>query len=227
MNLSAHVDIYCERLDASFWAEPINAITNISFILAALWAFQTYNSERLTAANKNHDPLVLVAIFMGGLIGIGSFLFHTFATVWSSLADVIPIWTFVAYFIFLAIYRIAGTSLAKAFRIYGISIIVTFAVLWLVSDVLLASDSASAEGDGFNGSTQYLPGMIALYVFALIMVIRRHVARFWILAAAMTFTLSIYFRTIDLDVCSDFALGTHFLWHSLTGSSLACSCKRL
>lgn len=29
------VDIYCERLDTTFWAEPINAMTNIGFIFAS------------------------------------------------------------------------------------------------------------------------------------------------------------------------------------------------
>ena len=29
------IDLYCERLDSSFWAEPINALTNVAFIIAA------------------------------------------------------------------------------------------------------------------------------------------------------------------------------------------------
>ncbi|NCV65913.1 MAG: hypothetical protein EBW16_06880 [Burkholderiaceae bacterium] len=34
MQLLSPIDIYCERLDASFWSEPINAITNLAFIIA-------------------------------------------------------------------------------------------------------------------------------------------------------------------------------------------------
>ncbi len=30
------VDIYCERTSAAFWAEPVNALSNLSFIAAAL-----------------------------------------------------------------------------------------------------------------------------------------------------------------------------------------------
>jgi hypothetical protein len=30
------VDIYCERTSAAFWAEPANALTNLSSVLAAL-----------------------------------------------------------------------------------------------------------------------------------------------------------------------------------------------
>jgi hypothetical protein len=32
---STPVDLYCERTDPSFWAEPINALSNLSFLLAA------------------------------------------------------------------------------------------------------------------------------------------------------------------------------------------------
>ena len=54
------VDIYCERLDTSFWAEPINAITNLSFIVAGLFIW------RLRTPRSN-----LMAILMI-LIGLGS-----------------------------------------------------------------------------------------------------------------------------------------------------------
>ena len=217
MDLFTTIDIYCERTDASYWSEPINALTNLSFVLFALWAYGTYRTLSIREQRLGNDWMILIAIIMAGLIGIGSFLFHTHATVWASHTDVIPIWSFVAFYLFLAIYRIVGLPLWRALRVYAISLAVTAGVLWSVSTALLASDGADAVSDGFNGSTQYLPGMIALYGFALVMFFRRHAARRWIFAAALTFSVSIYFRTIDLDVCTAFPLGTHFLWHSLNG----------
>nr|WP_321458066.1 ceramidase domain-containing protein [uncultured Cohaesibacter sp.] len=217
MTLLTSVDIYCERTDASYWSEPVNALTNLPFILAALWAWWTYQKLQSRNGDSRNDILILIAIILAGLIGIGSYLFHTHAQVWSSFADVIPIWTFVAYYLFLAIYRIVGTSLARALRIYGITLICIFVVLWAFSRFLLATNAADAGGDGLNGSTQYLPGIIALYGFALALHIRKHAARGWIFMAAVVFTLSIFFRTIDMTVCSSFPLGTHFLWHILNG----------
>jgi len=32
---SVAVTTYCERLDASFWPWPLNALTNLAFLLAA------------------------------------------------------------------------------------------------------------------------------------------------------------------------------------------------
>ncbi|MFT2588559.1 hypothetical protein ACMWPQ_29155, partial [Escherichia coli] len=38
-SLLAPVDLYCERLSTAFWAEPVNALSNLAFLLAAyfLW----------------------------------------------------------------------------------------------------------------------------------------------------------------------------------------------
>ena len=29
------IDNYCERIDPAFWSEPVNALTNLSFLLVA------------------------------------------------------------------------------------------------------------------------------------------------------------------------------------------------
>ena len=93
MNWTEAIDAYCERSDPSFWAEPINAVTNLAFVLAGLWMWRRCAGVpalgRLLAA-------VLVAI------GIGSFLFHTFAQPWAGLADVLPIVAFILIYIFAA-----------------------------------------------------------------------------------------------------------------------------
>lgn len=31
------LDLYCERCSPDFWAEPVNALTNISFLVAAFF----------------------------------------------------------------------------------------------------------------------------------------------------------------------------------------------
>ena len=60
------VDLYCERLDAALWAEPVNALSNLAFVLGALVLW------RVPAARV---PAALLA-----LVGVGSFVFHTWAT---------------------------------------------------------------------------------------------------------------------------------------------------
>lgn len=38
MNWTAYIDSYCERLLPGFWDEPLNAVSNLAFWLAAMVA---------------------------------------------------------------------------------------------------------------------------------------------------------------------------------------------
>ena len=92
MNWTAPVDGYCERLDASYWAEPLNALTNLAFILAALVMWRRcagLTTGRWLAGN----------LFV---IGVGSWLFHTHAQGWAGLADTLPILIFILAYVFVA-----------------------------------------------------------------------------------------------------------------------------
>ena len=87
MNLTP-IDIYCERISPDFWAEPINAITNVAFIISAYVAHRYM--QRL--GDVNWRAYILIGLLTA--IGIGSFLFHTFAVQWAMLSDVVPIFLF-------------------------------------------------------------------------------------------------------------------------------------
>jgi hypothetical protein len=45
----------------------------------------------------------------------------------------------------------------------------------------------------------------------------RTAGRYLLLSAAGAYFVALVFRTMDLEVCSAFPIGTHFLWHSLNG----------
>jgi hypothetical protein len=200
----AAVDIYCERLGPGFWAEPFNALSNLSFIAAALWA-------AVEARRRGADGVVWTLIGMAALIGVGSFLFHTFANTWSEYADTIPIWSFVAAFVLVAMQRIGGVRPRRigviAASVAAVSII-----------ILLASGEGESGPPGvLNGSEQYAPALLALLVFSLLSRRRGHPMWPWVWAATGVFCLSLVFRTIDMAICPSFAIGSHFLWHLLNG----------
>jgi len=210
----AAVDIYCERTTPAFWAEPVNALTNLAFVLAALWGAIEARKRGITS------PMVWLLIALAALIGIGSFLFHTFANRWSELADTIPIWSFVALFVLAAMHFIGGMPVARVLRAAGLVAIAAALVIWLLA-FGEGQDQAAQAADPLNGSGQYAPAVLALVVFTLISWRRKHPGAPWIAASLGVFLLSLTARTFDRDLCGAFPLGTHFLWHSLNGLMIA------
>jgi hypothetical protein len=199
MDWTTPIDLYCERTDASFWAEPANALTNAAFLIAALAALVLWRR------NGARDWPVLALIVVVFTVGLGSFTFHTVATRGAALADVIPIAIFIYGYLLLALRRFlhlpAGMTIATVLA-YAVG---TQALSWL------------APRDALNGSVGYLPALVALIVVARM---TRAPARRGLELAVMLFTVSLALRTVDLAVCDTIPLGTHFLWHLLNAGVL-------
>jgi hypothetical protein len=204
------VDIYCERTSTAYWAEPANALTNAAFLLAALWAALEARKRGLS------QPILWILITMAGLIGIGSFLFHTHANRWSELADTLPIWSFVGLFVLTAMHYVGGLPLARVLRVAGFVAVAVVLTIWLLASGE-GADPAAQAADPLNGSGQYAPALLALLVFSFFTWRRKNPAGPWIWAATATFLASLAFRTADMALCSAFPLGTHFMWHLLNG----------
>ncbi|MCG8564425.1 MAG: ceramidase [Desulfobacterales bacterium] len=212
MNWHTPIDLYSERVGLGFWAEPLNAWSNISFIFAALYGL--YVIYRL---NKFNFTNVLLCISAAG-IGVGSFLFHTFANLWSSFADVLPIWIFVILSITTCISR-----LSKRPRIIVLLINSVVSATIIFSIILSESATQTTPPDNiFNGSLQYIPALVALWFFAASSKKKRLDIYPLILCGAIFFSISLVSRTVDIHLCSVFPLGTHFLWHVLNGLMVGC-----
>jgi Ceramidase len=195
MDWSTPLDLYCERTDASFWSEPVNAVSNAAFLIAAAAAF------RLWRRGDRADWPALALIAVVAAVGVGSFVFHTVATRAAILADVIPIAVFIYGYLLLALIRFLH------FRCIAAGAIV---IAFAASAQAL---SALAPPRLLNGSVGYLPALAALIVVAL--AAREQGARRGLGLAALVFAISLGFRTADIALCPEFPLGTHFVWHVL------------
>lgn len=216
MDTIAFIDLYCERTAPGFWDEPVNALSNFAFIVAALYAWRCLVNRE----SARPDLWEILLVVLAACIGMGSFLFHTFANTHAELADVIPIWSFVALYVGVVIYRSTGEDVNKTFRISGIALGITLTGFWftsgdVVTDAHNHGHSHDQNADIFNGSLQYLPALVALIAFSVITFLRRHPARNLVLAATLTFALSLTMRTADIWACDMTGIGTHFLWHVL------------
>lgn len=215
MDLNQPIDIYCERLDPGYWAEPVNALTNIAFLLAALWAWRL--AQRRDAA----DATIGVLVLLTGAIGVASYLFHTLGTAWAGLADSSVIGLFFLAYLYVALLRLFRLS-------PGVAAAGTLLSAVAIGGFMGAVDTGvSGESAPLNGSLQYLPAVIALLVLTAALRLAGQTAWHAVAAASGCFLVSLTFRTVDMLACPAFPVGTHFLWHLLNGLLLALLLRAL
>ncbi len=225
MTLGEHVFLYCERgTSAALGAEPINAVSNVAFILAALMGLQLLEWRPREQQTSDHFLLIgLVA-----LIGIGSFAFHLFATQSTELLDVIPILVFTLVYLGFALNRLVGVPTG-----WTVLLLIGFAGLMGIAPQVKCWDGgvgfAGPEVQGakacLNGSVAYLPALGALIVVGLLLEEQRHRAAPYILWAAAIFAVSLTLRSLDLALCDKLLIegqkvGTHAAWHVLNALAL-------
>jgi len=198
---TATVDGYCERLDPGFWAEPVNAVTNAAFLIAA-----TLMVVRLRGA---HLPLANLLVAVLTLIGLGSFLFHTFSTRWAGVADIAPILVFILVYIFAATRDLLG--LAPKWAALAVALFFPYAA---------ATVPLFALVPGIGSSAGYAPVPVLIAAYAGVLWNRAPATAHGLAIGAGVLVLSLTARTLDLPLCGMLPLGTHFLWHILNAVML-------
>lgn len=210
MDWHQHIDLYCERTSTAFWAEPLNAVSNAAFLVAAAYGFWRWRQ----AGARDWPALVMIVLV--AIIGVGSFLFHTFANRWSLLADVIPIQLFMVGMFGLMLMRLIGWPLWAAFGGAGAFLAVGSYAPSLARLLGLGDTAGAAFGYGTG-----LLAMLVLGGWARLMAgaPRAEVGRI-VLLAAVVFGISLTSRQLDLPLCDVLPLGTHFIWHALNAVTL-------
>jgi len=194
------IDIYCERLGSGFWAEPVNALTNIAFLLAAWLVWRRARQLQVLSFE------VRLMIALMALIGVGSGIFHTFATGWARVIDILPILLFQLTYLFVYLHRLIQIRLASTMGILALYLI------------------AAIVGRQFphilNGSLIYAPTLLVLSLLGIHHLAAQRKEPYVLLAAVGVFILSLTCRTFDMAICPYFPLGIHFMWHILNSVAL-------
>lgn len=191
------MDAYCERVGMGLFAEPLNAFSNVSFLLAALAAWVL--ARRTGALSAGVRALIAI----GASVGIGSILWHTYPTMPTLVLDSVPILIFIMWYIWLYARNVVGMR-----PLFAVASAAAF---------LLATFVAIPFSGVLHGAFVYTPGLVVTLVLGVFHARERRVARFTLLAAAGVYLAALFFRTIDNEVCPVLPIGTHFLWHILIG----------
>jgi chromate transport protein ChrA len=202
-----HVGHYCGRFDPGFWGEPLNALTSVTFVIAAVLAFRVWRR------GDERDWPSLFLILCAATIGLGSFAFHTQPTPSTLLIDLIPTQIFVLAYFGLAVRRFFGAS-------WGVMIttLAGFLLITALSNMVLHPGL-------LGGGVRYLPALVALALCGGWLAWRGIDKRAQqtgrrLLAATGTLVVALFFRTIDLPLCAAFPYGVHWVWHIFTGTTV-------
>ena len=194
------VNGYCERLGPGLWSEPLNAVTNLAFLLAAALMWPRVRGIPYGRA--------LCAVLIA--IGLGSGLFHTVAERWAGLADVLPILGFILLYLWAVNRGVWHLGRAAA----GVGVALFFP--WAAGAAVLFGHLIPALGS----SAGYAPVALLILLYAAALARRAPAFAANMALGALILSLSIAARAVDLPLCSRWPTGTHFLWHLLNALML-------
>lgn len=194
------VDLYCERLGPNLLAEPLNAFTNLALFVAAwlLWRWASRAGRRTTGI------ILLLSLLVA--FGVGSSLFHTFATPTTRILDVLPIALFMFTYLWLYLRDILHVHHLTA----GILLVCFVAAVYVGRQLPHV----------LNGSLFYAPALVAVLGLGVLHSIQKRAERWTLLWAGVALMAALIFRSIDNSVCGQLPIGTHFLWHLFAATAL-------
>lgn len=228
MNWNQTVWLYCERGTGSgLFAEPVNALSAMSLLLAGGAALWVYRTEPLL--QKSTDHLLLIALTL--LTGLGSLAFHLLATQASELAHLLPFILLMFVYFSIALNRLLelpGGAAAFVSISYLITTIAGLTMSCPLADKALQPPWSLRFGGAtscFNGTAGYLPTLLMLIGMAFLLYRRGHKAARSVMLATGLFLAALLFHAIDHLFCLQTFLfvhfiGTHWIWHILNGVAI-------
>nr|WP_130343683.1 ceramidase domain-containing protein [Herbihabitans rhizosphaerae] len=206
--MDTYVDSYCERLEPGLWGEPLNALSNLAFAVAAVavWISLRTTDGRRVPASIAALPVLIALVFLG------STAFHTTATRWGGLLDVLFIAVFLLHYVAVFTHWFAGLRWRLALVGVGVFVLFTGLVSVTLGRVIP------------GGSGMYAAALVAVLAFAGWLRFagpvdaRPHWRMF--AAAGVVFAVSLTLRTLDRPLCDSMPIGTHYWWHTLNAIAL-------
>ena len=202
----------CERTALGAWAEPLNVLSSLAFIIVAVSIYRYY--KRHEDVQKKWIWDIHALTFLTFIIGVNSLVFHAHPTPTTELADTITIVMFSIIYFWCVLFRIGRCNLFQA----GIC----FTAFLGFSHILVHQFPRA-----LNDSIGYLSSMIALIMIAVHLHLKARPSSSHFMLAAIIGVVSLFCRAIDREVCSMFPTGTHFVWHTLNATLIFILLKQL
>lgn len=201
VSIFSHIDLYCERTTQGLFGEPLNLLSNAAFFYASIRA---YRMAAGMTAEKHAFHLKAMALGIA-VVGLGSSLFHAFATRWAEWADMVPISLLMVYFLLFFSRSVLGLGRHTTLFNFALFFGSTLGFLRFLNHPRL------------HGSQAYFGFLAMVFILGAWSHYKKSPAAAYLVSAACVFCISLFFRSLDLSACALWPIGTHFLWHVLNG----------
>lgn len=202
----------CERGALGPFAEPLNVVSSLLFIIVAIATYRYYRKNEDLKGRWIWDVHILTIITF--IIGLNSVIFHSFPSPTTELLDTVPIVIFIILYFWSVLFRIGRCTMFQA----GICF-----VAFLGFSHMLVSQFPRA----MNDSIGYLSSMVALIVIAVHLHLKARPSSQYFMLASLIGVVSLFCRAIDHEVCDVWPFGTHFFWHTCNATLLYILLKQI
>ena len=129
------VSRWCERIHHSVVREPINALSNISFMVAAIFMIKTIAKDHKTGItlNQYHGFTPIVLLYIGGayFLGPGSMFMHGTNTYWGGWIDNLSMIMYILIPWLINVKEMAGWSMRMFVSIYVAIVLIYGISSWI------------------------------------------------------------------------------------------------
>ena len=185
---------YCETLTGYVLSQPLNAISNVAFLIAAWFAYKCLQDR---GAKRLYVLPILLAF-----VGISSAWWHITDSHLGDILDTFSIVVFASVAVIILLTRISKSKPAIALSFVA----------------LLSLVFTTERSTALNGSLPYVVLLVGLAIAGSIYIRKFPEAKVWLYSSLVTFFVAIVVRSTDIFLCPSIPFGTHFLWHILVAA---------
>lgn len=198
-NPEERVGFYGGRITEGLWGEPLNLASDLCLVAYIVYFFLKLKREGFA------DTPVLTLVALGGLVGLGSLIFHGHPNKVTLQIDLIPITIFGLAYTFFSMRRFLQQPLIRS---------TLYTILFLLFSMAFESATRPIRVPGIH----HIPSILMLVLIGTICLRKGSDSKVGrgLLMAVGFYIAALFFRTLDLVVFRSFPLGLHFLWHICT-----------
>ncbi len=202
------MDNFSKYAEQPVWGnffEPANTLSNFFFIIAGIWMLMHLKKSGKLDGKGLYLSTMLI------IIGVGSFAWHLYRTPVTLWMDSGPIMIFVLSYLYFYLAHAEPKLLSRLLLFAGFFVYTPVVATLLATHIPVVFGN---DGAGYSAAISYLI-VIQLYNYIKgVKIIRQS------LVIVGIFSLSLFFRQVDMHATNVFSFGTHFLWHFFNSVTL-------